>query len=71
MNKKADILDNMIKYIDSNFAKFKPNKKLIENYVFIIEKAAISYLSKFQLIVILSTCEIEYITIYKLEKKAI
>lgn len=65
-DKKVDILDNMIGYVDFNIAKSKKNQKLIKGYVFMLAKTAMSYSSRFLLIVILSIYEIKYIVVYKI-----
>ena len=46
-DKKVNISNNIIRYIDSNFAKSKPNQKLTKNYIFIFIKAVINYSLKF------------------------
>lgn len=63
--------DDIMRYINSYFARLKTNRKLTEGYVFILVRAAISHLSKLLLIVILSTCKVEYIIMYKVYKEAV
>ena len=63
--------DDMIGYIDSDFAGLKPNWKLTGGYVFIFAGVAISHLFKLQLIVVLSTCEAEYVAIYEAGKEVV
>lgn len=70
-NKEADIPDNVIGYIDFDFAGSKTNWKLTRGYVFILVGAAISYLSKLQLIIILSIYEAGKIAICKARKETI
>lgn len=43
---KTNILDNIIRYIDSNFAELKIGWKSIRSYIFILVGVVISHLSK-------------------------
>lgn len=70
-DKEIIISNDMIRYTNSDITKLKTDWKLIEDYVFILIEAIISYLSKLKSIVILLTYEVEYIIIYKIEKKIV
>jgi hypothetical protein len=63
--------DDLIDYNDSDFVELKDKEHSIENYVFILVEETISHSSKQQLIIVLSSCEIEYMTLSKTTKKAI
>lgn len=54
-----------------NFIKSKTDQKSTGGYVFMLIGALINHLSKLQSIVVLLTYETEYITMYKIWKKAI
>lgn len=68
---EADILNDVIGYIDSNFAKLKLDRKSTEGYLFMLAKAAINHLSKFQSIVALSTKETEYVAMCEEKREAV
>lgn len=70
-NEEANILDDVIGYIDSDFARSKIDQESTGRYVFILVRAVISHLSKLQLIVGLSICEIKYVAICEAGKKAV
>lgn len=46
-DKKANTLDNIVKYTNFNFTRLKIDFKLIENYIFMLAKVAISHSCKF------------------------
>lgn len=46
-DKKENISDDVIRYIDFDFAKLKRKKKLTKSYVFMLTEVAISYSFKF------------------------
>lgn len=58
-------------YVDSNFIGNLDKRKSIVDYVFTLAKRAMSWLSKLQIVVALSTVEVEYMTTTKACKKAI
>ncbi len=68
---EADTPDDGVKYTDLDFAGFKTDRKSTGGYVFMLAGAAISHLSKLQLIVGLSTCEADYVAICEAEKEAV
>lgn len=70
-DREANTLDDVIKYIDSDIARSKTDQKSTEGYVFILTRATIHHLSKFKLIVALSTCETEYVAMCEVGKEAI
>lgn len=57
--------------MDSNFIGNLDKRKSIVDYVFTLAKRAMSWLSKLQIVVALSTVEVEYMTTTKACKKAI
>ena len=62
---------DLIDYSDSDFAGTVDGCKLTEVFVFIFAEGSISYQVKQQLIVVLSSCEAEYIALCEADKKAI
>ena len=70
-DREVDTPDDVIGYTNSDFAKSKPDRKLTGGYVFMLAKAAISHLSKLQLIVALSTYEAEYVAMCEVGKEAV
>jgi hypothetical protein len=64
-------LDDLIDYNDSDFVELKNKKHLTKNYVFILVEEIINHSSKQQLIIALSFCEIEYMSLFKTAKEAI
>ncbi len=70
-DREADTPDDVIGYIDSDFAGSKPDRKSTRGYVFMLAGAAISDSSKFQSIVALFTFEAEYIAICEVRKEAV
>lgn len=68
---EADTSDDVIGYIDSDFARSKTDQKSTKSYLFILIKAEISHSFELQLIIALSTHKIEYIAIYEVIKKAV
>ena len=68
---EVDTPDDVVGYTNSDFARLKIDQKSIGGYVFLLAGAIISHSSKFQSIVILSNCEIEYIAMCKAEKKVV
>jgi hypothetical protein len=63
--------DDLIDYNDSDFVELKDKRHSTEDYVFILVEETISHSSKQQLIIVLSSCEIEYMILSKTAKKAI
>jgi hypothetical protein len=63
--------DDLIDYSDSDFAELKDKRYSTEDYVFMLVDEAISHSSKQQLIIALSSCEIEYMTLFEAAKEAI
>ncbi len=66
-NQSHDLID----YSDSDFAELKDKRYSTEDYVFMLVDEAISHSSKQQLIIALSSCEIEYMTLFEAAKEAI
>jgi hypothetical protein len=62
---------DLIDYSDSDFVELKDKRHSTRNYVFMLADEAISHSFKQQLIIVLSSCEIEYITLSKTAKEAI
>lgn len=46
LDKKVDILNNIVRYTHFDFAELKPNWKLTKDYIFILTKATINYSSR-------------------------
>jgi hypothetical protein len=63
--------DDLIDYNDSDFVELKDKRHSTEDYVFMLVDEAISHSSKQQPIIVLSSCEIEYMILSKTAKKAI
>lgn len=70
-NLKAVIYHNVIRNTDRDFAGSKTDWKSTGGYVSMFEGAAISYSTKLQLIITLSTCEEEYFAKYEAKKEAV
>ena len=70
-DREADTPDDVIGYTDSDFAGSKPDQKSTGGYVFMLAGATISYSSKLQSIVALSTCEAEYVAMCEARKEAV
>ena len=70
-NGVVNMSDDIVRYKDFNFARLKTDQKLNRNYVFILARVAIGYLSKLILIFALLTYKAEYISIYKARKEAV
>jgi hypothetical protein len=62
---------DLIDYSDSDFAELKDKRHSTEDYVFMLAENAISHSFKQQLIIVLSSCEIEYMILSKTAKEAI
>ena len=69
--RENNISDDIKDYTDSDFTGIRMSYKLISDYVFNLADAAISHSSKLQVIIALSTCEAEYITLCEAGKKAV
>ena len=69
--RENDTSDNIEGYTDSDFTGVRMSCKFTSDYVFNLADAAISHSFKLQVIVALSTCEAEYITMCEAEKKAV
>jgi hypothetical protein len=63
--------DDLTDYSDSNFVELKDKRHSTENYVFMLAEDAISHSFKQQLIIALSSDEIEYMILLKTAKEAI
>jgi hypothetical protein len=63
--------DDLIDYSDSNFVELKDKRHSTRRYVFMLADETITHSFKQQLIIVLSFCEIEYMTLSKTAKKAI
>ncbi len=70
-DKEANTPDDVIGYTDSDFAGSKADPTSTERYVFMLARITISLLSKLQSIVLLSTCEAEYIAECETGKDAV
>ena len=67
----ADTPDDVIGNTDFDFAGSKSDRKSAGGYVFMLAGAAISYSSKLQTIIALSTCEAEYVAMCEAGKEAV
>ena len=67
----ANTPNNVVNYIDTDFAGTKTKRKFTSDYVFMLAGAAISHLFKLQSIITLSTCETEYVVMCEASKKTI
>ena len=67
----ADTSNNVVDYIDADFADIKIERKFTSDYVFMLAEAAISHLFKLQSIIALFTCEAKYIAMCEADKKII
>ena len=63
--------DDVVGYIDFEFAELKTDWKSTWGYIFMLARAAISHSSKLHSIVELSTYEAEYVAIYEAGKEAV
>lgn len=70
-DRKADTPDNMIGYTESDFARLKPDQKSTRSYIFMLAGAAISHLSKLELIIVLSICKAKYVAMCEKGKEAV
>jgi hypothetical protein len=70
-NDQQSEISDLIDYSDSDFVKLKDKRHSTEDYVFILIDKVISHLFKQQLIIALSSCEIEYMILFETAKKAI
>ncbi len=61
----------MVRYINSDFAGSKTDRKSTGDYVFMLVGVANSYLSELQLIFALLTCKAECIAICEIEKEVV
>ena len=68
---EVNISDDVVGYIDSNFAGSKTDPKSTGGYVLMLAGATISHLSKLQSIIALSTYETEYVAICKARKETV
>ena len=68
---KKNSHDDLIEYINSNWAKLADERKSTAAYVFYFVDDSISHCTKQQSTVALSTIETEYMILSKTEKKAI
>jgi hypothetical protein len=62
---------DLIGYSDSDFVELKDKRHSIENYLFMLVDETITHSSKQQLIIVLSSCEIEYMILFEVDKEAI
>jgi hypothetical protein len=63
--------DDLTDYSDSDFVELKDKRHSTEDYLFMLIDEAISHSSKQQLIIALSSCEVEYMILSKAAKEAI
>jgi hypothetical protein len=63
--------DDLMNYSDSDFVDLKDKRHSTREYVFMLVDEAITHSSKQQLIIALSSCEVEYMILSKTTKKAI
>ena len=64
-----NIADNLIKYTDTNFAEVIDSCKLTDNYMFMLVKEYISHQIKCQIVMTLSSCKSEYMTMSEADKE--
>ena len=60
--------DHLIDYNDSDFVELKDTRHSTEAYIFTLAEEVISHSSKRQSIIALSSCEIEYMTLFEVDK---
>ncbi len=63
--------DDVVGFIDSDFARSKPNQKLTWGYIFMLAEGAISHSSKLHSVIAFSKYEAKYIAICKARKEAV
>lgn len=63
--------DDLIGYIDSNYAGFIDSQKFISNYIFILFDGFLSHQLKLQNIIALSFTKAKYMVVIKLKKEAL
>jgi hypothetical protein len=68
---QQSINSDLTDYSDSDFADLKDKRHSTREYVFMLVDETIIHSSKQQLIIVLSSCEIEYMTLSKAAKEAI
>ncbi len=68
---KESAIRRLIDYSDSDFVELKDKRHSTKEYTFMLADETITHSSKQQLIIVLSSCEIEYMTLSKTAKKAI
>ena len=61
----------LVDYSDSEWGGDQDERKITTGYVFYLESTAFSYISKKQEVVVLSSCEAEYVTVSSIVCKAI
>jgi hypothetical protein len=69
-NKQSENSD-LIGYSDSDFAGLKDKRHSTGSYLFMLVDETISHSSKQQFIIVLSSCEVEYMTLFEAAKEAI
>ena len=65
-----DSSDEVIEYSDADFAEAVDDRKLTEDFTFMLTDECISHQSKWQSVIALLTCESEYMTMLKADKEA-
>ena len=55
-------------YVNANMARDVDSKKIITDYMYTLGGRAISWVSKLQKIIVLSTTEVEYMVVIKASK---
>jgi hypothetical protein len=69
-NNERSSVNNIIGYSDASYAPFKEDRKSIGAYIFMFNNGAVSWSSKKQSIVALSSCEAEYIALSECAKES-
>lgn len=65
------MLDDVIRYTDSHFARSKPDQKLTWGHGFVLAGATIRPLSKIQSIVAIFVFDVEYFAICEVGEEAV
>ena len=61
--------DNLIRYINANFVEAIDSCKSTDDYMFMLVREYILYQIKHQIVITLSSCELEYMTMFKVDKE--
>lgn len=68
---RANLINELVRYTDSNWIRLKNIKRSISKYTCIFSDGLVSYQSKHQAIIALFSIKVEYMAITKAGKKAL